>query len=160
MTSLSGLSYSIWRRELVESLKYDVTCLDGGGNRVTRKGHEESSARLLNHLGRCDCAAVFSYGAQCRHEMAIKLEFIKEHWFSRHWQRDKLSVYHLTDIAQTCDQQIHGAGGETPHCSHGETPQGSPGETPQGADGETHHGADGESPDGNAGIPSDDLPQR
>jgi hypothetical protein len=79
LTSL--ISNSIWRRELVESLKYNVTCLDGGRNRVRRKGHEESSARVLNLLEKCDCAVVFPYGAQYRHELAIKTEFIKEHWF-------------------------------------------------------------------------------
>jgi hypothetical protein len=55
--------------------------------------------RVLNLLEICDCAVVFSFGAQCQHEFPIIVEFVKEHWFSRHWQREKLSVYHISKIA-------------------------------------------------------------
>jgi hypothetical protein len=50
LTSLAFPAYSIWQRELVESSKYDITCLEGGRIKVSRKGHEESSARVLNLL--------------------------------------------------------------------------------------------------------------
>jgi hypothetical protein len=114
LTSLASLSYSIWQRELVESSKYDITCFEGGRTKIRRKGHEESSARVLNLLERCDCQVVFSFGAQCRHELAMKMVFIKEHWFSRHLQRGKLSFCHLSEITQTPKPSFDGTDGDTP----------------------------------------------
>jgi hypothetical protein len=114
LTSLASLSYSIWQGELVESSKYDITCLKGGRTKLRRKGHEESSARVLNLLERCHCQVVFSFGAQCRHELAIKMVSIKEHWFSRHLQREKLSFCQLLEITQTPKPPFDGTDGDTP----------------------------------------------
>jgi hypothetical protein len=50
LTSPSSIAYSIWRRELVESSKYNITWHAGGRTIVRRKGHEESPGRVLNLL--------------------------------------------------------------------------------------------------------------
>jgi hypothetical protein len=114
LTSLVSLSYSIWQRELVESSKYDITYFEGGRTKIRRKVHKESSARVLNLLERCDCQVVFSFGAQCRHELAMKMVFIKEHWLSRHLRREKLSFCHLSEITQTPKPPFDGTGEDTP----------------------------------------------
>ena len=72
LTSLSSIAYTIWKRELVDASNYNITCLDGGRTMVKRKGHGESTSRVLNLLERCNCPVVFSFGAQCRHELAVK----------------------------------------------------------------------------------------
>jgi hypothetical protein len=57
---------------------------------------------------------VFSLGAQCRHELAIKMVFIKVHWFSRHHlQREKLPFSHLSQITQTPKPPFDATDGDT-----------------------------------------------
>jgi hypothetical protein len=70
--------------------------------------------RVLKLLERCDCQIVVSFGAQCRHELAKKMVFIKEHWFSRHLQREKLSFCNLSEITQTPKPPFDGTDGDTP----------------------------------------------
>jgi hypothetical protein len=76
LTSLSSIAYTIWKRELVDASNYNITCLDGGRTMVKRKGHGESTSRVLNLLERCNCPVVFSFRPSA--DMSLQLKIIRQ----------------------------------------------------------------------------------
>jgi hypothetical protein len=77
--SLNQWGFTLWFQEWEQSSSYEVEEMEHNGafaHYVHRVGTSGESSRVIVTQGEpCDCSSKFSYGIQCRHDLAINPVF-------------------------------------------------------------------------------------